>query len=224
MFHSIRWRLVASYVLLTLLTVSLVGVLALSLIKRYVEQQERDYLTANAEAVARQALPLMQPVMRQSDLHELASTASFLGNVQVRILNHRRQTLADSGHPTGVNELVWIVTGMGHQPPDVPFWPSIVVLPHIQSPMIEISMDKPFAIFEQLPPDTEFTVVRRVEGPWGNRFVFGARHRLEVMPVFPITDSLPLREALEDQAALRSEHAVGYPHQVFANSGRVRGA
>ena len=48
MFRSIRWRLVASTVFLTLLTVSLVGVLALSLIKRYVEQQEQDYLVANA--------------------------------------------------------------------------------------------------------------------------------------------------------------------------------
>ena len=48
MFRSIRWRLVASYVGLTLLTVSSVGVLALSLIEGYVERQEQDYLTANA--------------------------------------------------------------------------------------------------------------------------------------------------------------------------------
>ena len=40
MFRSIRWRLVLSYVLLTLLTVGVVGVLALSLVKRYVGQQE----------------------------------------------------------------------------------------------------------------------------------------------------------------------------------------
>ena len=39
MFRSIRWRLVISYVLVTLLTVSAVGVLTLSLVKRYVEQR-----------------------------------------------------------------------------------------------------------------------------------------------------------------------------------------
>jgi len=50
MFRSIRWRLVASYVLLTLLTVSLVGVLALSLMKRYAKEQAQDFLQANAEA------------------------------------------------------------------------------------------------------------------------------------------------------------------------------
>ena len=57
----------ASYVLLTLLAVGLVGVLALSLIKRYVEQQEREYLAANAEAVARQASSLGRPVVQQSE-------------------------------------------------------------------------------------------------------------------------------------------------------------
>ena len=79
MFRSIRWRLVLSYVLLTLLTVSLVGVLALSLIKQYVGEQEVANLTANAEAVAHEALPLMRPAIQQRQLRELALTASFLG-------------------------------------------------------------------------------------------------------------------------------------------------
>ena len=50
MFRSIRWRLVLSYVLLTLLTVTIAGVLALSLIRQYVGQQETKNLSANAEA------------------------------------------------------------------------------------------------------------------------------------------------------------------------------
>ena len=39
MFRSIRWRLVLSYVLLTLLTVAVMGGLALSLVRRYAGQQ-----------------------------------------------------------------------------------------------------------------------------------------------------------------------------------------
>jgi signal transduction histidine kinase len=210
MLRSIRWRLVASYVFLTLLTVSLVGVMALSLIRRYVEQQELDYLTANAEAVASQALPLMQPVTRRAELRELAQTASFLGNVRVKILDSHRQALADSGNPAEVNELVWIMTDIGHQSPGASFRTSIMVLPHVDS-ALEIAIEEPWVVFEQLPPDAEFTMVRRVEGAWGNRFVFGTSHRSEVMPVLPTTETLPLRGVLEEHATLRSIRKIVTP-------------
>ena len=109
MLRSIRWRLVLSYVLLTLLTVSLVGVLALSLVKRSVGQQETEHLTANAEAVARQALPLLRPVVRQRELQELAQTSSFLGNARVRILDAKRRVLADAWPSAEGDEFVWIL-------------------------------------------------------------------------------------------------------------------
>jgi len=215
MFRSIRWRLVASYVLLTLLTVSLIGVLALSLIKRYVGQQELDYLTANGEAVARQALPLMQPVARQADLHELARTASFLGNVQVRILNDHRRVLADSGHPTKVDELVWIVTPIEVriQSLDTPFGASIMVLPagEPSAAGVSHSHDEAFDVLDQLPPGTEFTFVHREEGLWGSRFIFGGRHRLDATRASPESEALSLQGSLEGHAALRSERAVTVP-------------
>ena len=212
MFHSIRWRLVTSYVLLTLLAVGLVGVLALSLIRRYVEQQEHDYLTANAEAVARQALPLMQPVVLQPDLQELARTASFLGNVQVRILDEHQQVLADSGHPTEVDEFVWIVmpTGASIQPPDVLPGASIVIATHQLSPR-EIPAGEPLAIFRQLPPDTEVMVVHRAEMPWGSRFVFGARQRLAVSPALPTADAQAVQRTLGDPVTPRSRRVVTVP-------------
>jgi len=214
MFRSIRWRLVASYVLLTLLTVSLVGVLALSLIKRYVEQQERDYLTANAEAVAHQASPLMQPVMRPSDLRELAHTASFLGNTRVRILDEHRRTVADSGPRAEAYEFVWIMTPMGVsiQSPDTPLRVPIMVLPASRHPAVGIERGEPFAMFDQLPPGTKFMVVRRTQGPWGSRFTFEARQELEMIPAPPMdAHALPLQEALADQATARSERVVTVP-------------
>jgi signal transduction histidine kinase len=213
MFRSIRWRLVASYVLLTLLTVSLVGVLALSLIKRYVAQQEQDYLTANADAVARQALPLMQPMVRRADLHELARTASFLGNVQVKILDDRRRVVADSGQPTEVNEFVWIVTPVevNVQLPDGFPDASIMLLPGGQPSLVPIPGSEPFTILEQLPPDTEYMVVHRAERPWGSRFVFGVRHRLEMMPDRPMADAPTLRHILGDQSTPRSQRVITVP-------------
>ena len=53
MFRSIRWRLVLSYVLLVLLTLGVVGAVILRLVDGYVDRQEQETLTANAEAVAR---------------------------------------------------------------------------------------------------------------------------------------------------------------------------
>ena len=218
MFRSIRWRLVASTIFLTLLTVSLVGVLALSLIKRYVEQQEQDYLMANAEAVAHQALPLMEPIVRPTDLQDLARTASFLGNVQVRILDGRRRVLADSGHPTEVDEFVWIFTpgGVSAQSPGA--YPgasnaSIIVLPGGHLSQARMVQAHPFAIIEQLPDGAEFTVVHRTEGPWGTRFVFGTRRRLEIVPPFPMPDPVAPREALdlEKQIIRRSGRVVTAP-------------
>ncbi|MDY7076640.1 MAG: HAMP domain-containing sensor histidine kinase [Chloroflexota bacterium] len=214
MFHSIRWRLVASYVLLTLLTVSLVGVLALSLIKQYVEQQEQDYLTANAEAVAHQALPLMQPAIQRPDLQELASTASFLGNIQVRILDDHQRVLADSGHSGSMNGFVWLTvparvrvltTGRPSVAP-------IMILPFDHRSLEELPQGELLAIFEQLPAGTEGTVVYRVEGLGGSRFSFGDTWELEVMPAFPMTDGLPLHETIEKGRVIpSSEHTVTAP-------------
>jgi signal transduction histidine kinase len=206
---------VASYALLTLLTVSLVGVLALSLIRRYVVQQEREYLTANAEAVARQALPLVQPMVRQAELDELARTASFLGNVQVRILDQRQQVLADSGHPTEVEEFAWILapTGMEIYPPslDIRVRPSIMVLPTGHFSRQELLEGDPFEFLYRLPPETEVMFVRRAEGPWGSRFIFGSRHALEMVSSTPVTDSVTVQMTLEGQAAPRSARIITVP-------------
>ncbi len=212
MFRSIRWRLVASYVLLTLLTVSLVGVLALSLMKRYAKEQAQDFLQANAEAVARQALPLMQPTVRPADLEDLVRTASFLGNVQVRILDEHRRVVADSGQPNEVDEFVWIVA-----PVEVNVHleglpgTSIMLLPGDQRSQVPVPGAESFTILEQLPPETEYMIVHRAERPWGTRFVFGVRHRLQMTPDSPMVDVRTMHAELGDQLTPRSTHVVVVP-------------
>ena len=148
MFRSIRWRLVVSYVLVTLLTVSVVGVLTLSLMKRYLEQRMVEDLTANAESVARQAAPLMWPTKRTPALGELAQTAAFLGGVRVRILDDRHRVLADSGSPTGVDQFMWFtpLAEVALGPLDQSL---IMVMPHGETQQIQVAEDFPF--LEQLP-------------------------------------------------------------------------
>lgn len=169
MFRSIRWRLVLSYVLLTLLTVSLVGVLTLSLVKRYVEQRVVEDLTANAESVARQAVPLMWPIRRAPALRELARTAAFLGGVRVRILDGYRQVLADSGSPSGVDRFMWLTPPEGIDTEHLEqSW--IMVVPSEQYSGMPFLQDTP--VFEELSLDLRGMIINRIAGVWGSRFTF----------------------------------------------------
>ena len=101
MFHSIRWRLILSYTALTLLTVVLVGALALALLRQYAERRAEESFRANAEAIAAQAHPLLAaPRVRLGDLKQLAVTAAFLGNMRVRIRAGDGTPLVDSDEIT----------------------------------------------------------------------------------------------------------------------------
>jgi signal transduction histidine kinase len=107
MFRSIRWRLVASYTLMTILSVTLVGVLALFLIERYLVRQERDYLAMGATTVAQQIEPMLRAPIPQPALQDLVRTTALLSDVQVRILNDKEQLLADSGQPSQLDAVTW---------------------------------------------------------------------------------------------------------------------
>jgi signal transduction histidine kinase len=181
MFRSIRWRLVLSYVLLTLLTVGVVGVLALSLVKRYVGQQEMEHLTANAEAVARQATPLMRPVVRQRELHELARMSAFLGNARVRILDDRRQILADSSSSIEGESLMGIL--LPHElvieVPGLPSQPLIMTFPHGTDLIPLLGWEEYLSDLERFLDDMPLTVVRWQDGVWGRGFEFDVIHEPE---------------------------------------------
>ena len=172
MFHTIRWRLVASFILLALLTVSVVSVTALEIMRRYTRQQELDQLQSNAEAIARQAAPMIWPRLRQMELNQLARAASFLGSMRVRILDHDGQTLVDSGLPEDANELLWIVppTGQVTLTDVTPWdWPQGMLLPwDSRTPLEELEQ----ALSAQLPSGTSLTIVRQSFHPPGYRFSF----------------------------------------------------
>jgi signal transduction histidine kinase len=208
MFRSIRWRLIASYVLLTLLTVSSVGMLALSLVKQYVEQRAAEDLTANAEAVARQALPLMRPARSSLALRELAQTSAFLGNARVRILDERQRMLVDSGSPSGVDQFMWLtppiefgIESLDHS------W--MMVIPSTWSSALQVQ-DVPFFL-EQLPPDTEWIIAHRTAGAWGIRFTFEGMQNGQRLTSPVIVEAIPERESLDEEPAPRSERAVTVP-------------
>jgi len=171
---SLRWKLAGSYALLILLSVTLMGALALVFVQRYVESQEGDYLRANAKAVAQQAQRFLEPQLRRVALQNLASTAAFLGDARVRILAPDRTLYADSGDPGRPDEFLWLIpSGLAEietRPhPPAPF---IFPMPRGNETTRSASPRELLPMFRDLPLGTSHMYARRMLTPWGRRFVF----------------------------------------------------
>jgi signal transduction histidine kinase len=202
MIHSIRWRLVTSYVLLTLLTVTVVGLLASEIVRRNIQQQEIIELRANAKSMAQQVLPLMWVNAPPQQMHSLTQAASFLGDVRVRILDHSSRVLADSGIP-GVNDELFLIyppEGSEHFSFQNEMWFNLI-LPVIDETLAFNSDD--LTLLKNLPSGTSFQIVERVTGPWGGRITSG----------MPVTrdDVRPNQPDREDSQFSRSTVVVKEP-------------
>jgi signal transduction histidine kinase len=172
MFRSIRWKLVFSYVILAVVAVSLVGLIALEIVRRYTKQQQLNQLQANARSVAYQAGPLMAPVVRGYDLDRLVQTTAYLGNLRVQILDTGARALVDSGAPSGPSDYVIL------QPPsdlsaalfqeDSQFsdWMALPIEPEKYADPLGRS------VLEGLAPGTSWLIIRRVDTPWGSLLSF----------------------------------------------------
>jgi signal transduction histidine kinase len=173
MFRSIRWRLVFSYVFLIILTLGMVGAAILRLVADYVERQEMEYLTANAEAVASQAASLLWPVVRQAELQELAQTSSLLGNAQVRILDGSQRVLADS-ESAGARDVAWILVPHEWQlvVPEGFLDPLEISLPRGRRLVLPASVEEQLRLVQQLPPEVALTLLRWQDRLWGGGFEF----------------------------------------------------
>jgi signal transduction histidine kinase len=178
MFRSIRWRLAASYALLILLSVTLMGALALSIVQGYVGQQESAYLRANAREIADLAQRFLEPQVRRIALEELASTSAFLGDARVRILDPARAVIADSGDPGLPDDFLWLIpSGLsefrGEIAPDRgESLPIIIPMPSRPRGMQMMRPRELMPLLRDLPLGTSFVFARRVPTPWGRRFVF----------------------------------------------------
>ncbi|MCO6451507.1 MAG: HAMP domain-containing histidine kinase [Caldilineales bacterium] len=187
MFRSIRWRLVLSYVLLTILTVSIVGVLGLSLLQDAIQRQELAAMQTNADAIASQAEELMWPVVRRDELQNLAGAASFLGYNQVRILDRQRKVIADSNLNPAQDSLVWLFPSDERLAGDDLLAPGIMWLPNLASLLGQLENGG-----IATPSNVDITIVRRLDGPWGGRLVFESmtmRNPLSATPSAPNADA-----------------------------------
>jgi len=169
MFRSIRGRLVISYMLITLLTAGALGFLAQWGVQRYAEQQEAASLSANAESIARQALPLIKPVIARNKLNQLAQAAAVFGNMRVRIFDQNHKLIIDTGMPDQNETITWFVfpEEFSNLIAEQTLRGWIIRLP--RSPQHWPEKKAYFPFLEDLPFDTPLTIVQRIEGPWGNQ-------------------------------------------------------
>jgi signal transduction histidine kinase len=171
---SIRWRLAASYAVIILLSVTLMGTLALYIVQRYVGTQEGEYLKANARAVAGQAARFLQPHLRRIALEELASTSAFLGDARVKILDGDRMVIADSGDPGLPDEFLWLVpSGLAEIDPERGgSGPFVFPMPAPPPGGRRMSPRDLMPMLRDLPLGTSHVYARRMLTPWGRHFVF----------------------------------------------------
>jgi signal transduction histidine kinase len=178
LFTSIRWRLAASYALLVLLSVTLMGALALTIVQNYVGRQESGYLRANAQEIAGLANRFLQPQTRRTALEELASTSAFLGDARVRIMDPERVVLADSGDPGLPDDFIWLIpSGLSEfrselDPETGSSLPIIIPVPSGRRGGPAIRPRDLMPLLRELPLGTTYVFARRMPTPWGRRFVF----------------------------------------------------
>jgi hypothetical protein len=171
---SLGWRLAASYALIVLASVTLMGGLALTFVGRYIVRQERGFLDANARAVARQAAIYFGPPLRHRALQELASASAFLGNARVRVLSASHAVLADSGDPAAPDQFLWLVPSVlteieGDRGVPAPF---IFPLPP-DGASGELRDLAP--LLRDMPLGMTREYIERQVTPWGRRFSFESR-------------------------------------------------
>jgi signal transduction histidine kinase len=183
LFHSIRWRLVASYVLITVLSVSIVGVLAAEIMQRYIKEQELHELQANAESISEQLESLMWPNTSLVQVNSLAQAASFLGDVRVRVLDKDGFALADSGMPGTLEELLLVFPpeGSGRSPlQDEALFN--LIMPGRDAP-------HPYFGFDTQNAGNSFQFIQRATGPYGGRVTFRIPHLEAEQRLIPDVDA-----------------------------------
>jgi signal transduction histidine kinase len=213
--RTIRWKLVTSYVILAVVTVSLVGLIAQEIVRRYGEQQQMAQLQANARAVAEQAAPLMAPVVRLYDLSQLVESTSYLGNLRVQVLDSSQRLLVDSGLPSRPNEYVIIQSPSSTT--SQPLFQSGVLIPDwLALPMKAIDSDARLreSMLHDLPPGTSWIIIRRIETPWGTRVSFVESSEIPSQETDSTTqdasNSVPRSELSWQEPIKYKQYTIGY--------------
>ena len=171
MFRSIKWRLVTSYVLLTLLTVSVLGGITYTLVRQYIISQEDTFLTTYAEVIANRAQEYISPDIEYEHLRDLANTVSFLGNFRVIIHDNNHEIIIDTGSPPSLDTFPWIIQEM-RSINRVDQDPSVISIPDAFDMDSFRFLDISPSYIETLLEQIQAQYLRRNTQPWGKKLFF----------------------------------------------------
>ncbi len=207
-FISLRWRLVLSYALLAVLTVFAVGALALALIRNNLWQRESELLNANASAVAKQAAQLFQQGPDRVSLQQLADTAAFMGNAQVRILDPAGNPLVDSGPRGAAQRLLWIAPSQRQAASQDSVGVLVIMTPNGIYRLNDPNMTAaPW--LRALLPEARMIVIRRSTGAYGNQLDF-EQMPAQAQPETVVEEPLPATATRARQIITLGNSQVGF--------------
>lgn len=116
---SIRWKLTLSYVILSVVTATAVGIIAFFLIRGYIDRTAEDELRLTAETIERQIGPLFDN-QHTIEMESLTNTLGMMNNMRIRILDMQDRLVADThmrGAPGGAQSGAPGGAGMLRRPP-----------------------------------------------------------------------------------------------------------
>lgn len=108
---SIRWKLTFSYVILSVVTATAVGIIAFFLIKGYVNKEAEKELRFTAETIGRQIRPLIGD-QHAKEMRDIANALGAVNALRIRVLDKTERLVVDT-HPEGAMRM----RGMPGLPP-----------------------------------------------------------------------------------------------------------
>lgn len=102
---SLRWRLLLSYAAIALLAALALGLVLLTTLRSYYQQQELAYLNDNAQGLGAELARMVQSKAPSAALEAQLKNFSFLTQTRVRLLDGQNQPIADSGQPQLLNQV-----------------------------------------------------------------------------------------------------------------------
>ena len=96
MFTSIRWKLTVSYIILTILTVALVGFLFFTTVQVRTAAMESDYLRETADSIRSQLAKMMQIPASTGEIAEVTRATALLRSVRIRLVNSEGTQIVDA--------------------------------------------------------------------------------------------------------------------------------
>jgi signal transduction histidine kinase len=155
--------------LVTLLTVAVVGSVSNQIVENYVQQREIDSLRENAQAIAKQAHTYLWPLVQHNELRRLVQTAALLGDFRVRIFDNKDRVIIDSGSSEVGSDLMLLVPFIDLETNLLDEGDFPVLLLNRQ--WGELLKDFKIPSIQGLPPGGSITFLERSYDPWSRGYI-----------------------------------------------------